>query len=58
MALVETTLEALVGTLTLAHDTRRNALGRALVDELLAAPDRFRAERARLGARSRRFGEA
>ncbi len=48
MALVETALDGAIGTLTLAHDERRNALGRALVDDLLAGLARFEQARARV----------
>lgn len=47
MALVETALEDAIGTLTLAHDERRNALGRALIDDLLAGLAGFEKARVR-----------
>jgi methylmalonyl-CoA decarboxylase len=47
MALVETALEDAIGTLILAHDERRNALGRALIDDLLAGLAGFEKARVR-----------
>jgi methylmalonyl-CoA decarboxylase len=47
MPLVETTLTESIGTLTLAHDERRNALGNALIDELLQGLAAFEKDRAR-----------
>ncbi len=47
MALVSVTKEGAVGTLTLDHPERRNALGEFLIIELLEALDRLRAEATR-----------
>lgn len=37
-----------IGTVTLAHEQRRNALSRALIEQLIDALDRFRASHARV----------
>jgi methylmalonyl-CoA decarboxylase len=47
MALVHTTFDGRVATITLSHPARRNALGAAMVGELIAALDDCEARKAR-----------
>jgi len=48
MPLVRTEISAGIGTLALDHYAKRNALGRALIADVLAALEAFRAERIRV----------
>src|SRR5690348_13644508 len=48
MPFIQTTMDQRIATIGFDHDAKRNALGASLIAEVLAALDRFKAERARV----------